>query len=169
MGFIMEPVIIKEDRISRNWLSKTILKVGLKLFQKWWLISICALFVFAILLHFLGIPLRAWIFLILFPIFPMVIAISCILIHSFYALPQTWILNHTKIKARGFRLIGTVPWRSVYDWRLEDMQGLANYYRLRFKWKKWKGIAGGKHCILVPASVPVEVVKNLFYKHCSGR
>jgi hypothetical protein len=163
----MESIVIKEDRISRRWLSSTILKASLNLFQKWWLLCIVAIFLVAIFLILFGIQEKAWPLLIMVPTFPLLIALVCILIHPIYEMPQTWILDDRKIKARGFRLIGSVLYRNVYEWRIENMEGLTNYYRLHFKWKKWKGVACGQHSILVPASVPIEKVEDFFSKQCN--
>jgi len=160
-----ETIVIKEDKKSRNWLSIKILKAGVNVILKWWHISLGAILVSAILLYFLNIPKSAWPLILFLPTFPIIISLSCIIIHPFYAMPQTWILDKRLIKARGFRFIGAVKWSNVYEWHLENIHGLRNYYRLFFIWKKWKGLFCGKHSILISPSIPIEKVESYFKEY----
>lgn len=158
-------IIIKEDSISREWLSSAIFKGGINIVRKWGGLCFTFFMLGTVLLYLFHIPKRLWPILY-FSIFPIYIALAIIIFSRFFVLPQTWILDDKFIKARGFRSIDRITWGSVHEWNVEPIEGLIDYYRLQFKWKKMYGITGGAHSILVPPSISIEEVSKCFEDNC---
>ena len=157
----MQPLIIKEDFISRKWLSSDIFKKGINIIRKWRVFSFASFAGVVTLLYLFHIPKRLWLILFI-PAFPIYIALSIIIFSRLFVLPQTWILENKFIRARGFRLVSRIVWSSVHEWSVEPIHDIVNYYRLQFKWKKMYGIAGGTHIILIPPSISIEEVVKCF-------
>jgi hypothetical protein len=167
----MKPLAIKEDTVSRQWLSSEMRKAGMHIAfkSKGGTYSIGVSIVLALVLFWTHAPVRAW-EILFFPMFMPLIGAIMIIISPFWALPQSWILEDKSIKARGFRFNGSVKWESIIIWSVQKTEGLADYYYVYFKSIKW-GDSNNKssHAILVHPSIPIDQLTRFFKNYCPDK
>ncbi len=154
---------IKEDFKSRKWQSLIVLKAGLRILKRLGVFSILFIIIGYCLLNHYKFPKQCYGVLV-FPAFPLIFSFSFFIFHPFLLFPQQWDFYDDKIRFKGIREYGTLKFKYITSWEINEIPELENYHVLNISWKKWLGIQKGRLEIFIPTTETAEDLTELLKK-----
>jgi uncharacterized protein (DUF486 family) len=153
----MPSITIVEDSKSRKWAVKAIFLIYYGILKKYGFPSLLAILVAWGCGVYFNLPHKLYSLTAVIVGLPIVISLSVIVACPIFYLPQIWLMNSTKIVAKGFIEYGAIKNRNIISWKLTEITPLDGYKKLTIESKS----CVGKNTIDILLSPTVDLPKVL--------